>query len=185
MEVEHVVEQPQEDAPNLSPNEAQDEWKQRVEFVRGLALVVRDENLSQLSLEQDGLHIHLRSTRAALLAPPVPMMAGQSTLAPATTAALASESSFESEAAVEAPDADLLPIVSPMVGVFYRAKSPDEPNFVEVGDRVEIGQVIGLVEAMKTFNEITSEIEGEVATIAAQNAQLVETGAPLVMVRKL
>lgn len=181
-----MQQQPQDDA-ELAQSEAQseDEWKQRVEFVRGLATVVRDENLSELSLVQNGLRIHLRSTRAPLLAPPqtTMMVAGQSTLVADAAASGALENMLESEAPVDAPIVDVEPIVSPMVGVFYRAKSPDEPNFVEVGDRVEIGQVIGLVEAMKTFNEITSEIEGEVVTIAVQNAQLVETGAPLVLVR--
>ena len=75
------------------------------------------------------------------------------------------------------------PIVSPMGGQFYRSKTPDDPPFVEVGDHVEIGQVVGLIEAMKTFNEITSEVEGEVVLIPARNAELVEAGAPLVVVR--
>jgi acetyl-CoA carboxylase biotin carboxyl carrier protein len=80
-------------------------------------------------------------------------------------------------------DASLVPIVSPMVGVFYRAPSPNDPTFVEIGDTVHIGQVVGVVEAMKVFNEITSDIEGTVAEIPAQNAELVETGAPLIIVR--
>ena len=175
--------QPQDDAEK--PVQSEDEWKQRVELVRGLASVVRDENLSELSLDQDGLRIHLRSTRAALLAPPqsqLVMQPAQSTWV-GEEASGSGEGAFEDEAVAESPEADLVPIVSPMVGVFYRAKSPDEPNFVEIGDRVEIGQVIGLVEAMKTFNEITSEVEGEVVTIVAQNTQLVETGAPLILIR--
>ncbi|MDF2440581.1 MAG: oxaloacetate decarboxylase (Na+ extruding) subunit alpha [Abditibacteriota bacterium] len=176
----------QDDAEELVRNE--DEWKQRVEFMRGLAAVVRDENLSELSLVQDGLRIHLRSTRAPLLAPPqqAVMVAGQAPVVADASAAGNFDSVLESEAPDdEVPAIDTEPIVSPMVGVFYRAKSPDEPNFVEIGDRVEVGQIIGLVEAMKTFNEITSEIEGEVMAIPAENAQLVETGAPLVLVRKV
>ena len=70
-----------------------------------------------------------------------------------------------------------------MVGVFYQSKTPGDPPFVQVGERIAIGQVVGLVEAMKTFNEIASEIEGEVVAIAAPNATLVETGAPLIWVR--
>ncbi len=178
-------------AQNTRPDETNhdgDEWPQRVEFLRGLAEIVRDEKLSELSLEQNGLSIQVKSGRPALGAPPavssVPMVA------PAAEAVWTSEDAAEETARVAETTraeaaAALVPVVSPMVGVFYRAKSPDEPAFVEEGDHVEVGQIIGLVEAMKTFNEIMSEVEGEVAEIVAQNGQLVETGGPLIQVRKL
>jgi acetyl-CoA carboxylase biotin carboxyl carrier protein len=82
-----------------------------------------------------------------------------------------------------APDDSLLTIVSPMIGVFYRAPSPSDPNFVEVGDVVEIGQTVALVEAMKVFNEITAEVAGTVIEIKAQTAELVETGQVLMTIR--
>lgn len=70
-----------------------------------------------------------------------------------------------------------------MVGVFYRAPSPSDPNFIEVGDKVEIGQTVALVEAMKVFNEITSEVAGTVVEIKAASADLVETGQTLITIR--
>ena len=70
-----------------------------------------------------------------------------------------------------------------MVGVFYRAPSPADPNFIAVGDRVERGQVIGLVEAMKSFNEIVAESGGIVSSIPAETGQLVETGQTLVLLK--
>jgi biotin carboxyl carrier protein len=70
-----------------------------------------------------------------------------------------------------------------MIGVFYRAPSPSDPNFVEVGDVVEIGQTVALVEAMKVFNEITAEVAGTVIEIKAQTAELVETGQVLMTIR--
>lgn len=73
-------------------------------------------------------------------------------------------------------------IASPLIGIFYRAPSPDAPPFVEVGDSVEAGQTIGVVEAMKVFNEITTEQTGTVVAIMAENAALVQVGQPLVVI---
>jgi len=72
-------------------------------------------------------------------------------------------------------------ILSPLVGIFYRSSSPDTPPFVEVGDRVEVGQTIGIVEAMKVFNEITADRAGTVSAITADNGKLVQVDQPLVL----
>lgn len=73
-------------------------------------------------------------------------------------------------------------IISPMVGVFFRASAPGSPSFVEVGSMVEEGQTIGIVEAMKVFNEITAEVHGRVLAIPAKNEQLVQHGDTLVII---
>jgi acetyl-CoA carboxylase biotin carboxyl carrier protein len=70
-------------------------------------------------------------------------------------------------------------VTSPMIGTFYASPSPGEPVFVEEGDEVEVGQVIGIIEAMKIMNEITSEFEGTISRILVKNAQAVEYGQPL------
>jgi len=72
-------------------------------------------------------------------------------------------------------------IASPLVGTFYRSSSPDMPPLVEVGDRVEVGQPLCIVEAMKVFNEITADRAGAVLAIPAQNGQLVQVGQVLVV----
>ena len=72
---------------------------------------------------------------------------------------------------------------SPVMGVFYRAASPETPPYVEVGARVEEGDIVGLVEAMKVFNEIASEVTGEVVEVVAKNGDLVELDQPLVWLR--
>jgi acetyl-CoA carboxylase biotin carboxyl carrier protein len=74
-------------------------------------------------------------------------------------------------------------INSPIVGTFYRAPSPNAPNFVEVGSRVKKGQVLCIIEAMKLMNEIESDVDGEILEIYPQNAQPVEFGEPLFAVR--
>ena len=71
-------------------------------------------------------------------------------------------------------------LVSPMVGVFFRASGPDTPPYIEVGDHVDVGQTIGIMEAMKVFSEIPSECAGTVLEIPAQNGQLVRPGDTLV-----
>ena len=74
-------------------------------------------------------------------------------------------------------------ILSPMVGTFYRAPSPDTSPFVEVGDRIGRESVVCIVEAMKVMNEIKAEVEGEILEILVQNGEPVEFGQPLFLVR--
>lgn len=76
-------------------------------------------------------------------------------------------------------------VTSPMIGTFYAAPSPGEPPFVEEGDEVEVGQVIGIIEAMKIMNEITSEHAGIIHRILVRNAQAVEYGQPLFEIRPI
>jgi oxaloacetate decarboxylase alpha subunit len=76
----------------------------------------------------------------------------------------------------------LVPIVSPMVGTFYRAPAPDADPYVEVGDTIAVGQTICIVEAMKLMNEIESEVKGKVVRILVENAQPVEYGQKLLLI---
>ena len=74
-------------------------------------------------------------------------------------------------------------ITAPMIGTFYAAASPGEPPLVGVGDRVEVGQVVGIIEAMKIMNEITADRAGEVTAVLVASAQPVEYGSPLIRLR--
>ena len=80
-------------------------------------------------------------------------------------------------------DEGLHVIKSPIVGTFYRARDPNTPAFVEVGDRVKIGQVLCIIEAMKMMNEIESEVAGEVVRVHRENGQPVQYGEPLFAIR--
>ncbi len=80
------------------------------------------------------------------------------------------------------PEGRLVPIVAPMVGMFYRAPKPDAPPFVNEGDEVHTGQTVCILEAMKLFNEITSEVAGRIARVLVENGAPVEYGQPLFLV---
>jgi oxaloacetate decarboxylase (Na+ extruding) subunit alpha len=80
---------------------------------------------------------------------------------------------------------DCKAIISPMVGTFYRAPSPDAPPFVEVGSVVEKGDTLCIIEAMKMMNEIEAEFRGKVARVVAENGQTVEYGESLFMIEPL
>lgn len=148
------------------------EPKNQVELLEHLADVLVENGLQELSLEQDGIRMELYAPAPAALQQ-ADVMEGQFMAAPQA----------DPSASQPAEDESLETIVSPMVGVFYRSPSPNDPSFVEIGDRVEVGQTVGLVEAMKVFNEIVSEVEGVIVAIHAQNSDLVESGSPLMLVR--
>ena len=81
-----------------------------------------------------------------------------------------------------AAPSNTITIKSPMIGTFYRRPSPDKPNFLEVGDKVEVGKVVCIIEAMKLFNEIESEVKGKVVKILVEDASPVEYDQPLFLV---
>lgn len=143
-----------------------------LEQVKELVKLVEEHNLAELTVEEDGVTITVKGTAACR--------------APAEHAAVPTAEQPtgppQPKAAAE-PTANLFRIEAPMVGVFYRAPSPDSPPFVEVGEIIEVGQAVGLIEAMKVFSEIPSEVAGEVVEIPVQNGKLVQQGDVLVVVR--
>ncbi|MBT8196366.1 MAG: acetyl-CoA carboxylase biotin carboxyl carrier protein [Bacteroidia bacterium] len=86
------------------------------------------------------------------------------------------------EEAAGTDDANLITIKSPMIGTFYRASSPEKPNFVNVGDKIEKGKVICIIEAMKLFNEIESEVSGKIVKVLVDDSTPVEYDQPLLLV---
>ncbi|HVB62766.1 MAG TPA: biotin/lipoyl-containing protein [Ktedonobacteraceae bacterium] len=76
-------------------------------------------------------------------------------------------------------------IAAPLTGVYYSASSPASPPFVSVGDIVQVGQIVALIEAMKVFNEVQAEISGRVVKLAAQNGEVVQKGSALIRVMPL
>ncbi|MBB6612007.1 acetyl-CoA carboxylase biotin carboxyl carrier protein [Pontibacter sp. Tf4] len=109
-------------------------------------------------------------------AAPAPVAAPQAAPAPAAPAAPAAAPAPASD------DSKYVAIKAPMIGTFYRAASPESPIFVNVGDEVKKGQVICIIEAMKLFNEIESEVSGKIVKVLVDNATPVEYDQPLFLV---
>jgi acetyl-CoA carboxylase biotin carboxyl carrier protein len=170
------------------------DWFSQAETLRALAELVRDEKLAELEVSRGAARVVLKKAEAPPR-PPVdyPLAAFPPAAFPGVEAAgiqhpeelaYVTSEATNSLSIDAARDLNLVTVLSPMVGIFYRAPSPNDPDFVEVGARVEVGQTLCLVETMKVFNEITCEWDGTVVEVLAENSQLLETGDPLMVIRK-
>ena len=138
--------------------------------------------LAEVSIETEGLKVSVKKNSAVA---PVATVATAPVAAPVAAPAPAPSAPAAPAAAAAAPAADnLITIKSPMIGTFYRAAGPDKDNFVEVGSSVEPGKTVCIIEAMKLFNEIDSEISGKIVKILVENASPVEFDQPLFLVEK-
>jgi acetyl-CoA carboxylase biotin carboxyl carrier protein len=135
--------------------------------------------LSKLKITQDAFSIELEKNIGVAAAPA--MAAPVAVAAPAPAAPAAVIEAAAPAAPVHTGDM----ILSPMVGTFYAAPSPDSAPFVKVGDRVKKGQVIAVLEAMKIMNELEAEFDCEIVSILVSDAQAVEYDMPLFAVKKL
>ncbi|TMI87841.1 MAG: acetyl-CoA carboxylase biotin carboxyl carrier protein [Bacteroidetes bacterium] len=105
----------------------------------------------------------------------VPAHTSQGPSTPPTTA-------IDSNKEADTTPSNVITVKSPMIGTFYRKSGPDKPNFVEVGDEITPGKVVCIIEAMKLFNEIESEVKGKVVKILVEDASPVEYDQPLFLV---
>ncbi len=155
------------------------------EIARLLALAEAN-GLDEFVFEEDGRFLRIRDLKPRKLAAPARSAAPTGETAPA---AIAPRRKAAPKAIAPANDPNALTdeqlaLVSPMMGVFYRSDKPGSPPFLSVGDRVRIGQTIGLIEAMKIFSEVPAEQEGVVVALTADDGQLVQAGTPLVILRR-
>ena len=159
------------------------EFKQIQELIK----LVNESNIGEVTVEQKDFKITIRQkeeqvtqvvTQAAPQAP-VYQMPQQQLQAP--QANLPASQAPSAPAAAAAPS-NTITIKSPMIGTFYRRPSPDKPYFVEVGDEINVGSVVCIIEAMKLFNEIESEVNGKVVRILVDDASPVEYDQPLYLV---
>jgi acetyl-CoA carboxylase biotin carboxyl carrier protein len=145
------------------------DYDELVHFVRALSESLRDFDLSSIDVELVGTRIRLRTARHA----PVGLPAEFS--APLPHAAPAEQPEGPGDDASEY-------IVAPMIGTYYASPAPGDPPFVVVGDAIEPGQTIAIIEAMKIMNEIVTDRGGVIQEILVRNAQAVEYGQPLVRI---
>lgn len=134
--------------------------------VRDLIAMMTRGGISELDLTAGGVSIRLRGAMAAS--------------APASAPSTAVAAPAGPIADIDEPVGHI--VTSPMIGTFYGAPAPGEAPFVQVGDEVEAGQVIGIIEAMKIMNEIVADQSGILAEVIVDNAQAVEFGSPLMRI---
>jgi acetyl-CoA carboxylase biotin carboxyl carrier protein len=150
--------------------------------IRSLIELVDSSSLGELTLESGNVRLQLKKAttpQPAVIAAPAHVAAAPAPLvvaAPPTAPAVAVPAAPPSE---PAPSVARSVVKSPMVGTFYSAPSPDAKPYASIGDRVEAGQVLCIIEAMKLMNEIESEVAGTVAKILVKNGEPVEFGQPL------
>ena len=147
--------------------------------IQALIKFVSKSGASEVELETQEFKIVIKSPASN----PVQMQtaAPVQVSAPAPVAAAAAPAPT-APAPEEDENANLLTIKSPMIGTFYRSASPDKPSFVNVGDQVNAGEVVCIVEAMKLFNEIESEISGKIVKVLVDDSSPIEYDQPLFLV---
>ena len=148
-----------------------------MEFENILKLIdsVSVSNLDSFSYEQNGTKIKLEKKKQKI------QLNGTPDLAMESAAICAEEAMTDTDTGTQKSGKT---ITSPLVGVFYAAPSEDADPFVKVGDPVKKGQVVGIVEAMKLMNEITSDCDGVVREVCVENAEAVEYGQPLFVIEE-
>lgn len=153
--------------------------------LRELVDVLNQTDIAELKLKSSEFELTLRKPSALqsnVMMSAAPSMPAVSMGAVPTPAAAAT---LSEPAAPIAPvvDPSLVEITAPMVGTFYRSPAPEEAMFVEVGDRIQSGQTVCIIEAMKLMNELETEVSGEIVAILVENAAPVEFGQVLMRVR--
>lgn len=159
-----------------------------IEEINNLMKAVNNSNVSELKLEKGDFKITIRQGGYSVQASSAPTQIVHAAPAPASVAAPAPVAPAAAPAptpvaAAPSTDDNLVTIKSPMIGTFYRAAGPGKPVFVNVGDDIKTGQVLCIVEAMKLFNEIESEINGKIVKVLVDDASPIEYDQPLFLVQ--
>jgi acetyl-CoA carboxylase biotin carboxyl carrier protein len=157
-----------------------------IKQIQELVKLINKTSIGEITIEEDGTKITIKQKKdpsqkiytqgapATYAAPSAPAPVAQAA-SPASTPAVAA-----------APKADnLITIKSPMIGTFYRSAGPDKPLFVNVGDEIGSGKVVCIIEAMKLFNEIESEVKGTIVKVLVDDASPVEFDQPLFLVEPM
>jgi acetyl-CoA carboxylase biotin carboxyl carrier protein len=154
--------------------------------IQELIKMINKSNISELSIEQDKFKITIKQKESEvqqIVTVPAVTAVQPVQMAPQPAAAAAAPAAAAPAAAASAPAAtNLITIKSPMIGTFYRSAGPDKPAFVSVGDDVAPGKVVCIIEAMKLFNEIESEVGGKIVKVLVDDASPVEYDQPLFLV---
>ena len=155
-----------------------------IKQIQELVKLINKTSIGEITIEEDGRKITIKQKKD----PVQNIVATTSSTsftpqAPAATSAAPAAAAPAAQKAESAPKQEnLVTIKSPMIGTFYRQPGPDKPIFVNVGDEVSPGKVVCIIEAMKLFNEIESEVKGKIVKVLVEDASPVEYDQPLFLV---
>lgn len=167
----------------------------KIHEIREIIKLVDQSSIHEFELESEGTKVSIK--KAGVDVTPVVVthhVPAQAAMAPVLTTPAVEVATPQISAAPQpeakpvatvnvTDEANLLKVVSPMVGTFYCAPEPGKPAYVQVGDNVTPSKVVCIVEAMKLFNEIEAEVSGEIVKVLVEDGQLVEYGQPLFLVK--
>ncbi|TWT08172.1 acetyl-CoA carboxylase biotin carboxyl carrier protein [Planococcus sp. CPCC 101016] len=165
----------------------------KIQEIREIIKLVDGSSIEEFSYEFEGVKVKMKKSGSGkaqqISSSPVEATQTSKASEAPSAPAPAKEPKAEELVSQEAPeilvsdDSEYHKILSPMVGTFYESPSPDEAPYVQAGTKVSADQVVCIVEAMKLFNEIEAEVDGEIAEILVKDGQLVEYGQPLFLVK--
>jgi len=157
--------------------------------IQDLIKLVAKTGVSEVKIDQGDLKLtikgeqkHAEPTVVYQTSNVAPATAPVAVAPVASSTPVAAPSVKEEAKTVASEDSKLITIKSPMIGTFYRSSSPDKPAFAQVGDSISKGQVVCLIEAMKLFNDIESEVSGKIVKVLVDDASPVEYDQPLFLV---
>lgn len=152
-----------------------------LEEIKDLIKLVSKSGLGKVEIEREGFRISIKGSQTEpIMYQAAPMVAAPVAAAPMPVATSTTPTSTESNSSND--DSKYITVKSPMIGTFYRTPGPDKDPFVNVGDSIQKGDKVCIIEAMKTFNEIESEISGKIVKVLVDNASPVDYDQPLFLV---
>ncbi len=152
-----------------------------IKQIENLIKFVSKSGVAEVSLETKEIKITIKTGKGETAVTTIPSVPVAPVQAAAPIAERATVAAATPAAKVD-DDSKYITIKSPMIGTFYRTPSPDKPVFVNIGDEIKAGKVICIIEAMKLFNEIESEVSGKIVKVLVENATPVEYDQPLFLI---
>ena len=154
--------------------------------IRDLIDFISQTGLNEVNIETEELKLSVKrepdQPHSYVEAAPAPVQAPSAPQAPQAPAAQPAPQKSEGESGAGEDSSNYIEVKSPMIGTFYRSPNPDSPSFVQVGDKIAAGDTVCIVEAMKLFNEIESEVSGTIVKVMVENASPVEYDQVLFLV---
>jgi len=153
-----------------------------IKQIQDLIKFVAKSGVNEVSIEEQDFKITIKTTQEPTYVNATLPVAQQMQIAQPMAQQAPAPVAVPVAAVVAEDDSKYVLIKSPMIGTFYRSSAPDKPNFANVGDEISVGQPLCIIEAMKLFNEIESEISGKIVKVLVENSQPVEYDQPLFLV---